>query len=96
MKKNEIERLEQPEVTESAAATKAKKKKKDKPGLMARLKRWFREMRSELKKVVWPTRKQLINNVIVAVVVIVCSGILIWAFDQVASLAVKALIRIVA
>ena len=95
MKKNEIERLEQPEVAESAAVTKAKKKKKDKPGLIARIKRWFREMRSELKKVVWPTRKQLINNVIVAIVVIVCSGIVIWAFDQVASLAVKALIRIV-
>ena len=96
MKKNEIERLEQPEIAESAPAAKAKKKKKDKPSLMARIKRWFREMRSELKKVVWPTRKQLINNVIVAIVVIVCSGIVIWAFDQVASLAVKALIRIVA
>ena len=95
MKKNEIERLEQPEVAESAAVTKAKKKKKDKPGFIARVKRWFREMRSELKKVVWPTRKQLINNVIVALVVIICSGIVIWAFDQVASLAVKALIRIV-
>ncbi len=95
MKKNEIERLEQPEVAESAAVTKAEKKKEDKPGVIARVKRWFREMRSELKKVVWPTRKQLINNVIVALVVIVCSSILVWAFDQVASLAVKALIRIV-
>ena len=23
---------------------------------------WFREMKSELKKVVWPTGKQLVNN----------------------------------
>jgi len=101
MKDNKIQRLEQPEVTNSTAGDeKAKKQKKAKPGFFARAKvaipRWFREMKSELKKVVWPTRKQLINNVIVAVVVIVCSAIVVWAFDEVASLAVKALINIVA
>ena len=27
-----------------------------------RLSRWFREMKSELKKVVWPTKSQMVNN----------------------------------
>jgi len=56
--------------------------------------RWFREMRSELKKVVWPTRQQTLNNVIVAVVVMVCAGVVIWAFDQLALLIVNSLISI--
>lgn len=56
--------------------------------------RWFREMRSELKKVVWPTKKQTLNNVIVAAVVMVGSGVVIWAFDQLAMLIVNSLIKI--
>ena len=30
-----------------------------------RLSRWFREMRSELKKVVWPSKSQMVNNTLV-------------------------------
>ena len=44
--------------------------------------RWFREMRSELKKVVWPTPKQTINNTTVALAVIVASAIIVWGIDQ--------------
>ena len=32
---------------------------------------WFREMKSELKKVVWPTGKQVYKNT--AVVLVVCA-----------------------
>ena len=59
-----------------------------------RISRWFREMKSELKKVVWPTKKQTLNNVVVAAVVMVASGIVIWAFDQLALLIVNSLIKI--
>ncbi|MDD6189265.1 MAG: preprotein translocase subunit SecE [Clostridiales bacterium] len=59
-----------------------------------RISRWFREMKSELKKVVWPTGKQTLNNVIVAVVVMVLAGVVIWAFDQLAYLIVQSLISI--
>lgn len=58
------------------------------------LKRWFREMKSELKKVVWPTRKQVMKNTVVAVTVMVVAGIVLWAFDQVAMLVVQTLISI--
>ena len=58
------------------------------------LKRWFREMKSELKKVVWPTRKQVMKNTVVAVTVMVVSGIVLWAFDQIAMLVVQTLISI--
>lgn len=58
------------------------------------LKKWFREMKSELKKVVWPSRKTTTKNVLVAVTVMVVSGIVIWAFDQVAMLIVQTLMKI--
>ncbi len=62
--------------------------------LWGRIKAWFRGMKSELKKVVWPSRKTTTKNVIVAVTVMVASGIVIWAFDQVAMLIVQTLISI--
>ena len=51
-------------------------------------------MKSELKKVVWPSRKTTTKNVLVAVTVMVVSGIVIWAFDQIAMLIVQTLISI--
>ncbi|NLV50466.1 MAG: preprotein translocase subunit SecE [Clostridiales bacterium] len=57
-----------------------------------RLKKWFREMKSELKKVVWPTKKQTLNNTIVACAVMIVTGVVLWAFDQVAMLIVDFLI----
>ena len=53
---------------------------------------WFREMKSELKKVVWPDRKTVMKN---TGTVLLCSlgvGACIWIFDGVAVLAVKTLI----
>ena len=83
------------EIKENAAA-KADKAKQPNVFTRAgkRIARWFREMKSELKKVVWPTRKQTINNVIIAVVVMVLAGVVIWAFDQLAYLIVQSLIKI--
>ena len=81
---------------EKSSAPKPEKAKKENWFKRAgkRIARWFREMKSELKKVVWPTKKQTLNNVIVAAVVMVASGIVIWAFDQLALLIVNSLIKI--
>ena len=77
-----------------AKAVTAVKKDDSKPGFFKRVGKWFREMKSELKKVVWPTRKQVMKNTVVAVTVMVVSGIVLWAFDQVAMLVVQTLISI--
>lgn len=70
------------------------KKKKKKVKGSGKIGKWFREMRSELKKVVWPTGKQVINNSLVAIVVIVIFSIVVWGFDQIAAQAVNALISL--
>ena len=58
--------------------------------------KWFREMRSELKKVVWPDGKTTAKN---TGTVILCSlgvGVFIWVFDAVAVLAVHTLVGLFA
>ena len=67
-----------------------------KPNIFVRmgtgLSRWFREMKSELKKVVWPTYQQVLKNAAIVVVCVICVGIFIWLFDFVAQVGIDALI----
>ena len=90
----ENEKLEQTAQAGSDKADKAKKDKKNaKPGIFARAAKWLREMKSELKKVQWPTRKQTINNLIVIACVIVV-GVFIWVFDFIANSAIDVLLTL--
>ena len=49
-----------------------------------KVKKYFRELRSELKKVVWPTPQQVLKNTAI--------GVFIWLFDFVAQVGIDALI----
>ena len=53
--------------------------------------RWFREMKSELKKVVWPSGKETAKNTGTVLLCSVIVGAFIWIFDAVAVLAVNTL-----
>ena len=59
-----------------------------------RISRWFREMKSELKKVVWPTPKQVLKNAAIVVGCVIAVGIFIWLFDFVAQVGIDALISV--
>ncbi len=54
--------------------------------------RWFREMKSELKKVVWPSGKETMKNTGTVLLCSLIVGAFIWIFDAVAVLAVDTLI----
>ena len=56
--------------------------------------KWFREMRSELKKVVWPSGKTTTKNTLTVLAVSLGIGVCIWLFDGVATLAVKSLLEL--
>ena len=56
--------------------------------------RYFRELRSELKKVVWPTPKQVLKNTLTVVVCILVVGAFIWLFDLVADLGITKLLTL--
>ena len=44
--------------------------------------KWFREFKSEWKKIVWPSRKQLKNNTLVVIACVVVVTLVIFAFDS--------------
>ena len=73
-----------------------KKETGKKLSLGKRIAKWWREMKSELKKVVWPTPKQVTNNTIVALSVMLASAVVIWGFDEFAQLIVRAVISLAA
>ena len=80
--------------TAPAKAVTAVKKDDAKPGFFKRVGKWFREMRSELKKVIWPTPKAFSKNTLVALGMMFASAIVMWAFDEVGQLLVKALLTL--
>ncbi|HOJ11319.1 MAG TPA: preprotein translocase subunit SecE [Clostridiales bacterium] len=43
--------------------------------------RFFKEVRTELRKVVWLTRKQLANSLIAILAICLLFGIVIWVAD---------------
>jgi preprotein translocase subunit SecE len=86
---------EEKQVTsESAGAADSRSNEKKKVRKKNRLARWLREMRSELKKVVWPTPKQIINNTLVSLAVMVASAVVIWGIDQVGTQIFRMLITL--
>ena len=60
----------------------------------AGIRRYFRELRSELKKVVWPTPKQVVKNTLIVVACVLVVGVFIWLFDFVARIGIDGLINL--
>lgn len=90
----ENEKLEQAKKAGSDKAAKAKKDGESKPGIFARAKKWLHELKVELKKVQWPTKKQTINNTLIVIACVIVVGLFIWIFDFVAGGAIKGLISL--
>lgn len=67
----------------AAKASTANKAKKKSPL------KYFKDARSEFKKVVWPSRKQVTNNTIVVIVAMAVSGLAIWGVDSIFMLLIK-------
>ncbi|MGI5893959.1 MAG: preprotein translocase subunit SecE [Candidatus Merdivicinus sp.] len=73
------------EQNEKKALEKTQKSKpaKKKDGFLKKASRFFRDLNSEMKKVVWPSKKQVLNNTGVAFVMMGSVGIVIWVLDWV-------------
>ena len=70
----------------------AEEKKVKKPGLFSRIGKWFRELKSECRKIVWPTRQQTINNTLVVIAAVIIVGIFIWVIDALFGLGINTLL----
>lgn len=43
--------------------------------------RFFKDIRSELKKVIWPTKEQMVNNTLTVLFACLVIGVVIWVVD---------------
>ena len=59
------------------------------------VRRYFRELRSELKKVVWSTPKQVLKNTLIVLACVLVVGVFIWLFDFVAQAGISGLINLI-
>ena len=60
-----------------------------------RICKYFRELRSELKKVVWPTPKQVLKNTMIVLACVLIVGVFIWMLDYVATWGITGLLGLV-
>lgn len=68
-----------------------KKAKKD--GLFTKAKRSFSDMKGETKKIVWPTKKQIINNTGVVITFMIIAAIFVGVLDTALSTLISLFLR---
>ncbi|MEG2174731.1 MAG: preprotein translocase subunit SecE [Oscillospiraceae bacterium] len=58
--------------------------------ILARIKKFFGDQKSEMKKIVWPSKKQVLNNTGIVLVVTAVFAVIVSLFDSSLSLLLKA------
>jgi len=44
-------------------------------------KHFFKDLKAELKKVIWPTPKQLVNNTVAVITIVLITALIVFALD---------------
>lgn len=60
---------------------------------LERMVKFFQDTRAELRRVIWPTRRETIVYTSVVIVAVVVFGAVIWGVDNVLSLGLQAVLR---
>ena len=74
-------------------AKKALAKKEQKKKLRARMVQSVKDMKGEIKKIVWPSRKTVLNNTVVVIAVMLLSAAVVGGLDYVLMLLVNLFLR---
>lgn len=77
-------------------ADEKKNSKAKKPSVFARAGKWFRELRAEMRKIVWPTRQQTVNNMLIVIAAVLIVGVFVWVLDLIFGGIVAAVIGVLA
>lgn len=72
-------------VAKKGAPAKKSSKKNAKPGFFGSIIGYFKAVRSEMKRVVWPTKNELVNYSIAVIASLIVVGVVIAALDAVVS-----------
>lgn len=52
-----------------------------KPGVFARMKKYFKETKAEMKKVSWPSKEQLVHNTLIILIFIAIVAVILSVLD---------------
>ena len=74
-----------------AAGEKKNAKKSGKPNFFERVGRYFRDTKGEWKRIVWPSKKTVINNTIVVLVIAAIFAVVTGGFDWLIGMIVRAI-----
>ena len=78
----------------NSKASKSKKESAKSEKKKGGIKKYLKDLRSEIKKVVWPTKKQVINNTGIVLTIMVIMGLFLAGVDAGLGAAVKALLNL--
>ncbi|MDK2801943.1 MAG: preprotein translocase subunit SecE [Oscillospiraceae bacterium] len=70
-----------------------KKNDKNKVSFTKKIVRSFKDLKGEFKKIVWPTKKQVLNNTFVVCVVMIISAAFIFGLDTLLGFLVNLILR---
>ena len=87
MAKNDVTKSKDKDKAKKAVVAKEPKKK-------GGIKRYFNELKSEMKKVVWPTKKKVLNNTGIVMTVMAFMGLFLFAVDSGLGYAIKQILKI--
>ena len=82
-KKSKSAKIEETKKAKTSANTAKEKSSKNKKASSGgnKVTKYFRDLRSEFKKVVWPSKKQVFNNTLVVLVTMIVFGIFVGGLD---------------
>lgn len=55
---------------------------------------FIKESRAEMRKVVWPTRKETVNTTMIVILVVLVSAVILWVFDSIFMYLVRSILSI--
>ncbi len=77
--KGQTDKLDAAELKPASSGKISKDKKK--PNFFQRVGAWFKELKSEAKKVTWPTFHQVVNNTLIVFAMVIVVGAVILLAD---------------
>lgn len=60
-----------------------------KPGFVQRMKKFFKDINGEMKKIVWPGKDTIRTNTVIVLVVVALSAVFVGCFDFVTSFLIR-------
>ena len=63
--------------------------KKEKVGFFTKISQRIKDIRAEVKRVVWPSKKQVLNNTVVVIVVSLIAAFIVFGLDTIFGTALR-------